>query len=153
MQPMQQLGFLLHHLVFMLDRQSDQVLQERLGVGFSQFKILMALQWHEDVQQRQIAEYLGQTEASISRQIRLMQDKGLLKTTVASSNRRQHITKLTSKGLNLAEEAMQALNLYHSPMFDRLTDKQREQLYEMLANMHSEVCRSDKPSHCESTVI
>lgn len=153
MQPTQQLGFLLHHLAFVTDRQSDQVLQERLGIGFSQFKILMALQWHEGVQQRHIAEYLGQTEASISRQIRLMMDKGLLHSKVSPSNRREHITTLSAKGVKLADEAMRILNQYHGPMFGKLSDKQRAGLFEMLTNMHSEACSSDKPGRCHQSYL
>jgi hypothetical protein len=36
------IGYLLHRVGFALDRHSDQVLRERLGIGFSQFKILLA---------------------------------------------------------------------------------------------------------------
>jgi DNA-binding MarR family transcriptional regulator len=153
MQPTKQPGYLIHHLGFVMDRQSDQVLQERLGIGFSQFKILMALQWHEDVRQRHIADYLGQTEASISRQIKLMTEKGLLISKISPRNRREHIASLTKKGLKLAEEAMRVLNQYHSPVFERLSDKQQSQLSEMLIDMHRETCRSDKPSRCQQSYL
>ena len=36
------LGYTLHQLVFIIDHQSDEALHRELGVGFSQFKILMA---------------------------------------------------------------------------------------------------------------
>ncbi len=148
MEPVQQLGYLLHHLSFVVDRQSDQILQERLGIGFSQFKILMALKWHESVQQKHIADSLGQTEASISRQIKLMHDKGLLESRVSPTNRRQRLTVLTNRGLKLADEAMVTLNRYHEPMFMRLSDKQRVQLAETLSAMHGEVCSDNKPGRC-----
>jgi len=150
MRPTHNPGYLLHHLAFVLDRQSDQVLQDALGIGFSQFKILMALKWHEGVQQRSIAEYLGQTEASISRQIKLLQKMGLLESRPSPKNRREHITTLTAKGERVADQAQQLLNEYHAPMFARLSEKQQEQLVEILSVMHDCACQFAKtgmPGH------
>ncbi len=143
MGPSNNLGYLLQHLSFVLARHSDQVLQEQLGIGFSQFKILMALQWNLNDQQRQIAERLGQTEASISRQIKLLQGQGLLTSTVSPHNRREHITRPTDKGIRLTDKAMEILNAYHAPMFDKLSEKQQQQLRETLSIMHDYACVSD----------
>jgi DNA-binding MarR family transcriptional regulator len=152
MQHTTNLGYLIHHISFVLDRQSDQVLLERLGIGFSQFKIMMALKRHTGVQQKRIAEYLGQTEASISRQIKIMTEQGLLQSRISPSNRREHLTTLTTKGDRIAEEAMRVLNDYHSPMFARLSVKQQEILTEALHVMHRETCRSDKPGSCQHAI-
>lgn len=142
------LGYMLHHLSFVLDRQSDQLLQERFGIGFSQFKILMALKWHTGVQQKQIAEYLGQTEASVSRQIKLMTEQGLLQSRVSPLNRREHITTLTPRGERIADEAMSTLNDYHMPVFARLSQRQQEQLRDILNTMHQETCQGNRPGAC-----
>jgi DNA-binding MarR family transcriptional regulator len=149
MQPTNAIGFLINHLAFLMMRQSDQVLQERLGIGFSQFKILKVLQTNPQVQQKQIADALGQTEASISRQIKLMHDSGLLQTTVRPENRRRHLTTLTRKGARISEEAIVVLNAYHKPMFDNLGDKQQQQLVEILQKMHAFACASSE-SLCQS---
>jgi len=149
MEPNNNIGYLLQHLAHAMARQNDQVLQERLGIGYSQFKILMVLDRHPYVQQRQIAEALGQTEASISRQIKLMTDRGLLQSTVSEANRRQHITTLTGKGIRLGEEAMNALNNYHYPMFERLKPKDQEQLMKTMLSMHEYVCQSGKSGACD----
>jgi DNA-binding MarR family transcriptional regulator len=136
-------GYLLHHLAMVLDRQSDTVLQDRFGIGFSQFKILMALKWHEGVQQKEIAKYLGQTEASVSRQIKLLHDLGLLQNRVSPKSRRERITTLTVKGNKVAEGAKEALNDYHGPLFEQLTPSQQEQYLEILGSMHDYVCRNN----------
>jgi DNA-binding MarR family transcriptional regulator len=145
------LGYLLHHLGFVMDRQSDSLLQERLGIGFSQFKILMALKWHAQVQQRQIAEKLGQTEASVSRQIRLLKEAGLITVTQSIKNRREHITTLTTKGVNTVDKAMRSLNDYYAPTFDRFSSSQQEVLRELLKTLHQELCSRDKPGACHTT--
>lgn len=148
MLPLDNIGYLLNHLAFVVGRQSDQVLQERFGIGFSQFKILMVLRWEPSIQQKQIADKLGQTEASISRQIKLLHDGSLLQTKIHPENRRRHITTLTPKGERLIDEAMRILNDYHGPMFDTLNEKQRQQLLEALTLMHQYACSGDRAGAC-----
>jgi len=142
------IGYLLQHLSTALARQSEEILQEKLGLGFSQFKILMALQWNPTTQQRQIADSLGQTEASVSRQIKIMHDKDLLKTEVSQGNRREHITTPTRKGAELTEKALVTLNNYHAPMFELLTGEQKQQLLETLQIMHEFACQPSKSGAC-----
>lgn len=148
MGPTNNIGYLLQHLASVLGKQSDQALQEQLGIGFSQFKILMALQWNPHTQQRHIAEALGQTEASISRQIKLMLDKGLLQSRVSPESKREHITTPTLKGVRLTEAAREVLNNYHAAMFEQLNDKQRQQLLDTLGTMHQYACRSGNIAAC-----
>ena len=140
------IGYLLHHLSFVLDRQSDQVLQEQLGIGFSQFKILMVLKWNPSVQQKVIADNLGQTEASVSRQIKLLKNKGMLARKISSKNKREHITALTPKGERLTEAALEILNKYHSPIFARLGEKQRTEMLNSLSIMHNAACGEHETS-------
>lgn len=148
MGPTDNIGYLLQHLSGVLAKQSDQALQERLGMGFSQFKILRVLQHSPHTQQRQIAEWLGQTEASISRQIKLMIQKGLLQTTISPKNRREHLTTPTAKGVRMTEESINVLNSTHADMFGELTEKQQHQLSEVLAHMHHFACQSGKIGAC-----
>jgi DNA-binding MarR family transcriptional regulator len=142
-------GYLLQHMATILMRQSDQVLQERLGVGTSQFRILMMLHRNPNVQQRKLAECLGQTEASISRQIKLLVERGLLGVRVNPKSRREHITLLTAKGTKMTEAALEVLEQYHTPMFDLLSDKQRTQLEESLTTFHNYTCMPGKPFACD----
>lgn len=148
MPPTNNIGYLIQHLAFTLTRQSDQVLQERLGIGYSQFKILMALRWKGNVQQKQIAERLGQTEASISRQIKLLHDMGLLSSRKSPQNRREHLTILTPKGERIIDEALRALNNYHAPVFGGLSEKQTVVMMKSLTLMHQETCNGDRPAAC-----
>lgn len=148
MGPTNNIGFLLQHLAGVLAKQNDQALQERLGLGYSQFKILQVLEFNPHIQQRQIAQWLGQTEASISRQIKLMIDKGLLQSTISPHNRREHITTPTAKGMRLNEEALKVLNITHGEMFERLGDKKQRQMLEILTNMHRDACQPGRVGAC-----
>jgi len=146
------LGYLLNHLAFVMARQSDQVLQERLGIGFSQYKIMSVLRESPHVQQKEIAARLGQTEASVSRQIKLLTEQGILQSLKRAENRREHITTLTLKGERFADEAGEILNTYHAPVFDNLSDKQQQVLITSLQTMHKETCRSDRPGSCHNVI-
>ncbi len=142
------IGYLLEHMSNINSRLSDQVLQEQLGIGFSQYKIMMAMQWNPEVRQRALADALGQTEASVSRQVRILFRKGLLISKVNPEERRQRITEITPRGVKLAQAARRVLAEYHAPMFEKLTEKQTKQLLEMLIAMHAYTCQPGKLHAC-----
>lgn len=137
----QNTGYLLHHITAVLARNSDQVLLEQLGIGFSQFKILLALQESPGVSQKTLAGRLGQTEASVSRQVKLLIDGGLAISRVSPKSRREHLTYLTAKGVKVLDRSLQILNSYHAPVFAGLSEKQQYQLNELLSSVHSAVCQ------------
>jgi len=131
---------LLDHVASMLGKQSDQVLQEQLGIGVSQFKILQALETEPRTTQKEIARELGQTEASISRQVKVMLGMGLLHSLRSPEDHREHITAVTRKGERLAEAAKAALDRYHRPTLAALSEKQYEQLLATLEAIHRSIC-------------
>lgn len=142
------IGNQLQHLCTVLAKQSDQALQERLNIGISQYKILRVLQDHPMIRQIQIAGWLGQTEASISRQVGLMADNGLLIITVSPKNRREHLAVPTTKGLRVAKEASSVLDFSHKDMFKKLGGKRQQQLCEALIQMHGYICQQGKKGAC-----
>jgi DNA-binding MarR family transcriptional regulator len=149
MGPTNNLGYLIQHLAAVIGKQSDQVLQEQLGIGLSQFKILMVLEWNPQVQQKFIAESLGQTEASVSRQIKLLQKKGLLQTRIDPDNKRKHITAPTPLGMQITEAATAILRRSFGPDFALMGEKHMLQLLTQLQNLHFAVCRKGKVGACD----
>lgn len=118
-------------------RDIDQLLLEQLGIGFAQFKILDTVHLSPHVQQKAIAHTLGQTEAGVSRQIKLLQDKGLLHANQNPENKRQHITELTFKGEQVVVAASQIMQRYEATLESELSDKQQKQLTEALQTLHN----------------
>jgi DNA-binding MarR family transcriptional regulator len=149
MGPTNNLSYLVHHIAGVMGRQSDQILQEQLGIGLSQFKILMVLEWNPHVQQRAIADSLGQTEASISRQVKLLIAKGLLASRPEPRNRRKHITTLTPLGMQITEAASAIMRRSFGPEFANLGDDQLLQLVAGLQHLHRIVCRPGKLGACD----
>ncbi len=149
MGPSNNLSYLLNHLAAVISKQSDQALQEQLGIGLSQYKILMVLEWNPRVQQKAIASSLGQTEASISRQIKLLKAKGQLVSKVDPQNRRKHITAPTPLGMQVTEAAGNILRRNFGPEFAGLGDDQLQQLIAGLQQLHRITCRSGKLGACD----
>jgi DNA-binding MarR family transcriptional regulator len=148
MGPTQNLSYLLNHLAAVLAKQSDQVLQEQLGIGFSQYKILIVLEWNPRVQQKAVADSLGQTEASVSRQIKLLKAKGLLVSKADANNRRKHITTPTPLGAQVTEAATNILRRSLGPDFASIGDDHLLRLITGLQQLHHIVCRPGKAGAC-----
>lgn len=149
MNPAESLSYLLQHTSTTMHRQADQVLQERLGLGISQFRILKVLGERPNVQQRFLADTLGQTEASISRQVKLLVKKGLLAVQINRENQREHLTLPTSKGLKVTQAAQDILAQYHAPAFEQLSLKEKQQLAALLSHIHMFCCQEGKPYACD----
>ncbi len=149
MGPTNNLTYLVQHLAAVIGKQADQILQEQLGIGLSQFKILMVLEWNPRVQQRTIADSLGQTEASISRQIKLLKGKGLLVARPDPQNRRKHITMPTTLGMQITEAASNIMRRNFGPEFANLGEDQLMQLIAGLQRLHAITCKPGKIGSCD----
>jgi DNA-binding MarR family transcriptional regulator len=149
MEPISAIPYLLQHTATMMLRQSDQVLQERLGIGMAQMRILAMLEHDPNARQRQLADRLGQTEASISRQIKLMAEKGYITVGLNPKSRREHRAVITPKGAKIIEAAEEVLALYHHPIDEILGEKERKALAETLVALHTHTCVPGKPFACD----
>jgi len=131
--PYQSTGYLLNRLAFSLSRQSDQILLERLGIGMSQYIIMHILQLQSSIQQRVIATQLGQTEASISRQMKILANQSLLEVRTNPQNRREHVIILTTKGERIIDEANNILDEFHKSVFEKIGDKSYKNFAELIS--------------------
>lgn len=133
-------GMLLNHISFVIERNINNILMERLGIGFSQFKILLVLSKHPNIKQKVISKSLGQTEASVSRQIKLLTSQGMLTSVRRAENRREHITTLSDRGDRYITEASDLIGNFEKEVFDPLGSKNQDVLKKILLNLHQQVC-------------
>lgn len=124
-----------HYTTALLFRESDQILFEQLGIGLAQYKILTIVKEYPNIKQLAIANTLAQTEASISRQIKLLQQAGMIIAAKNPNNRREHLITATPRGWRVAEAADKALSLYYDKFFGALDMKQQKQLTTLLRSM------------------
>lgn len=142
------LGYVIHHLGSAMDRQTDILLQDKFKIGFSQFKILLALREQNAVKQQNIAHFLGQTEASVSRQIKLLVNMGLVSSRKNPENKRQAVTSLTPRGSHLIAQAVSALEAHYAPIFSQLSPAQLEAFSKVVDILHIRVCSTGLPGTC-----
>lgn len=126
----------IDQIAFLLARHADQTLQERLGFGYSQYKIFEILQFSPNLQQKQIAGKLSQTEASVSRQIKLSQSQMLINVYINPKNKREHLISLTPKGETMTAEAENILDAFHTSLFSKLSPKQQDSFSRELAEIY-----------------
>lgn len=122
----------LSRVVSSYSRIADQVLLEQFGIGYAQYKVLSSLKLSSKQQQRQIAVELGQTEASISRQIRLLTLSGHIMSVKNPSNLRENRVRLTPKGIRVVDAADMALSKYAEIVLEKLSKKQNNQISDIL---------------------
>src|SRR5256885_1805371 len=80
----------------------------------------------------------AKTEASVSRQIKLLHERGMLLTRINPAERRQHITEITAKGFKVAEAARHLMGQHLTPKLSKFSEKQIQQLIETLTVLHGE---------------
>lgn len=129
------LPYSLHRLAFILQRMSDDILQRDLGVGYAQFKMMMGLKFSPGCEQRYLARHMDQTEAGISRQIRLMQDMKLVDINLDSKDRRRRHLTLTVKGEDTLKKAKQLLEREHNKLLTGLSGSEIEVMKKVLDKM------------------
>lgn len=152
MGPTNNLAYLLQHLAAVVGKQSDQLLQEQLGIGLSQYRILLVLEQNQRIQQSTIADNLGQTEASISRQIKLLEAKGLVAVKVDPNNRRKHRAIPTQMGAQMTYAAGTIISRNFGPEFTGMGEDQLMQLLAGLQKLHTITCRPGNLGACDHAV-
>ena len=133
MQP--QLYWQIHKLAFLIEKKSDEVLREELSIGFAQYKVLEAISHNSLAKQNLIAELLDQTEASISRQIKLLQKQGLITVTQVMGNKRARELSMTMQGEEIVSHAKQLLELSTAQVVGILSYQEQVALNETLGRM------------------
>ncbi len=95
----------IHKFIFLVEKSVEYELQKELGLGFSQFMILVMVGKHPGISQRKLSLLRDVTQAAISRHIEVMKKKGYISQKQNENNRREHILHLTLKGEQYANKA------------------------------------------------
>jgi DNA-binding MarR family transcriptional regulator len=101
-----------------LDHAADELLRRETSISYARFLALFAA-WQTTGSQRDIARWLGQTEASTSRMVGVLVSDGLVTATrtAGAGNRRE--VKLTERGAQLAQQCSQMLEERFAELVDR----------------------------------
>jgi DNA-binding MarR family transcriptional regulator len=122
-------------LVWKLQQSADELLLSGSGVGLSQTRILAALDKSVPHSQRQVAVGLGQTEANVSRQLKVMKRQGLVNVTKNKKDHRQRDVSLTPKGFRLYAKAELVLKHHEKSLLSTMSRNEARDFQDRAAGL------------------
>jgi DNA-binding MarR family transcriptional regulator len=129
----------LQALAVALEKRIDAKLRTEVDITYSQYKVLSVIEATDDgVSQKYIADSLAQTEASISRQVGLLKDTGLV-TLGGNPQARTRSLLLTSKGRRVSEEATIAVEQLYIQLVGSLAFQEQKMIIELLDRLDSKI--------------
>ncbi len=140
--------YLLQHISSVLDRQFANELEEQTGITLSQLRVVEALIQQPYSLQRSIAEFLGQTESAISRQIAILEERGFVVRKKNPNDSRQRIIALQPSAKKIAVVAQQLRKVcYQRVLQSTLNQRALSDLSGQLNLLHDRLC-SSSPYGC-----
>jgi DNA-binding MarR family transcriptional regulator len=124
MQP--RLYWQLHTVAFLLEKQADESLKEQFSIGFAQYKVLRAIGENMHAKQNTIADMLDQTEASVSRQIKILQKRKLITVDMVMGNKRARELSLTEQGEETLRLSQEVLDMTQAKVFGGLNYEEQQ---------------------------
>ena len=122
-------------LATVVEKLFDVHLRKEYDLTFAQYKVLRVIGIKHGSSQKQVAESLQQTEASISRQARLLLHKGLLINDRSVSLRTRTLLP-TEQGESVLQDATDYLEQLQGQVVGSLAYQEQRLLQEMLGRMH-----------------
>jgi len=128
-------AFKLHKATVLVDRVADRYLHERHGIRYSSFLVLLMVGTLEEPTQREIADSLNVSRASITQRVGQLIADDLVTTRQDSDDARAKTVSLTGKGAGLLHRAWNGLES-HQDGLDAGVDEVAlvRQLDQLIAN-------------------
>lgn len=103
------LAFALHRATVLVDRAADLFLRARHDVSYSLFSVLLLIGTHDGPTQREVADMLGVSRASITQRVAELRRRGLVLAEAHPTDARAVTLTLTPEGGTLLERAWRDL--------------------------------------------
>ncbi|WP_194927404.1 MarR family winged helix-turn-helix transcriptional regulator [Catenulispora pinisilvae] len=96
------LWYLVRRVAGLMDRAGEALFQHEIGISLAQFLVLSVVDAHPGpLNQQTVADRLGLTKGTVSRQIDSAVMAGLMSVQAAAHNRRENVVSLTPAGTAL----------------------------------------------------
>lgn len=116
------LAFRLHQATVLVDRAADRYLRETFGISYSLFVVLMTVGALGEASQREVADGLDVTRASITQRVAELRSRGLVGVSPDAADARALRVSLTGAGESLLASAWRGLD-QHDDGLDRGVDQ------------------------------
>lgn len=131
-------AYLLHKLVFELDRAADKLLHTHLGISYKRLLFLVVLQHQGTITQHELAVALGYSDPAVSTMLLELAKDGYIRTAPSPEHGRKRLVTITAKGSEIVADGRQLLDSeFDKLMVDASVDTQHyreltEQIYQTL---------------------
>lgn len=113
--------FLVRKSASLMDRGGEALFRDGLGISMAQFMVLSVIDAHPGhFNQQSVADLLGLTKGTVSRQIDAASEAGLVVAQVSATSRREKTIALTEAGTALVRRGDDLLASSNSGLFPRL---------------------------------
>jgi len=109
-------AYLLHKLVFELDRGADSLLRAQMGISYKRAVFLLVLEQCGTLTQHELAVALGYSDPSVSTMLVELAKEGYLQIAVSPEHARKRLVSITAKGSEVVAQGRQLLDMH----FDQL---------------------------------
>jgi DNA-binding MarR family transcriptional regulator len=103
-------AYLLHKLVFALDRGADALLRTQMGISYKRAVFLVVLEECGTVTQHALAVALGYSDPSVSTMLVELAKEGYLQIAVSPAHARKRLVSITAKGSEAVAQGRQLLD-------------------------------------------
>lgn len=114
-------------------RMCGHFLYFRMGGKIGRKRILVVLEEHNELLQKDLQDILQVQSGSLSEIIIKMENDGLIEKAKSTKDNRHIVLKLTDKGLREAIAAKKERDRQVEELMSCLTENQKEELYELLS--------------------
>ncbi len=119
------LWYLIRRVAGLMDRQGEALFRRELGISLAQFLVLSVVDAHPGpLSQQAVADRVGLTKGTVSRQIDSAVAAGLMTVRVASHTRREHAVALTEAGTALVRRGDALTQTSRATMLDAIDPKE-----------------------------
>lgn len=101
----------IHGMIWLMDAIANQQLKTKYDITFRKFYVLAVLSSCQPSTQANLASYLGQSTAAVSKSLTVLEKDCLVSVTADPEHKRKNIIQLTEKGMALTTQASQELEL------------------------------------------
>lgn len=103
-------AYLLHRVVFDMDRAADRLLRQRLSISYKRALFLLILKLRGTVTQHELAVALGYSDPAVSTMLLELAKEGFVQTAPSPKHGRKRLVTITRKGMAIVAKTRQFLD-------------------------------------------
>lgn len=126
------MSFKLQRLVAIAERAGDDWSERRFDLSLNEWRLLAAVQAKEPTRPSDVADFLLMDKSQLSRVIRQLRDRHLVRNTADPDDGRAVALKLTGKGRMLYDQIMEEVMRSSERLVSPLSPEEIEALNDML---------------------